>query len=192
LWADADVSCGPHDQDLGGIQCYLEDAWQPGDARDIVVEFRSLLTDEPAPAEYADLGYAALTCASPSGCTDYSVFIADAGGEPRRLAALRVQNGATPSGFSSYINAYDEPSATSCLAIPLYAVSYAPAERIADAFQPITSVSYDSSYQLWANQVCANHGALVENGAFTLYTGGDELRARPALPGDPAQTLSLP
>ncbi|HVJ18804.1 MAG TPA: hypothetical protein VM686_25455, partial [Polyangiaceae bacterium] len=126
------------------------------------------------------------------GCTDYSVFIADAGGEPRRLAALRVQNGATPSGFSSYINAYDEPSATSCLAIPLYAVSYAPAERIADAFQPITSVSYDSSYQLWANQVCANHGALVENGAFTLYTGGDELRARPALPGDPAQTLSLP
>ena len=68
LWADGDVSCGPHEQDLGGIRCELRDAWQPGAARDVIVEFRSLATDEAAPPEYAELGYAALTCASSAGC----------------------------------------------------------------------------------------------------------------------------
>jgi hypothetical protein len=192
LWSDPDVTCEPHDQGLGGIRCQLAGAWQPGDAKDVIVEYLTLAADEAPPAEYAALGYEALTCTSVAGCTDYSVFLADPDGEPRRLAALRIQNGAIPSGVSSYIDAYGESSATSCLETPVYRVHYGLAERVGDAFQSIDSVTYGAGYELWDNQVCANHGAAPDASGFTVFTGGDALEGRPALPGDDAQRLEVP
>jgi hypothetical protein len=193
LWSAADVTCGPHDQDLGGIRCDLQDAWQPGDTKDVVVEFRYLTTGQAAPAEYAELGYAASPCASELGCTDYTIFIADADGEPRRLAALRIASGTPVGGFSSYIDAYgsSDPQ-TSCLSTPLYQVEYGFAARVAGSYTPLREAFYSADYALWANQICANHGVVASGEAFTLSTGGDELFSEPLLPDDEDRAVSLP
>lgn len=187
------LTCAPHDQDLGGIRCTLSGAWQP--EQDYVFELeRTTLALGEAGAGYAALGYLTEACASPAGCTDYTLwFGSDPASDWQRVVAYRYQSGERAGAFGSFIQPYLElPAQTSCLLTPDYDAHFLPSVQEGAGFAPVLDGSFSATYLSWHNEVCANYAATSDARGFHLVTGGPRPLGRPTLPGEPARTLTLP
>ncbi len=194
LWNAPGVTCGPHTQDSGGIQCRLASAWELGQSYEFTLEIRKL-ADQEAPTQYAELGYVTDPCTSVAGCTDYTLFIklAEVPGPGERIAALRYHRAAPITSFGSFVQPYLAlESQTSCLETPLYEALFAIEVQNAGEYRPVKSASASATYQTWHNEVCANYAMGESGGQFWLSTGGGVSLGPPQLPGEPARQIELP
>lgn len=195
LFRDPEAECGPHDQELGGIQCELYDAWQPGEEYLFTLSRVTLAAGEVGPG-YAELAYATTPCASADGCTDYTLFYGtpgDANDAMRRVVAYRYQAAARATQFRSFVQPYAElEGQTSCLDTPRYDATFVPYVMVDDAFERVASAELSATYLSWHNEICANYAAHAERSGFRLATGGSSISRRPALPDEPARSLSVP
>jgi hypothetical protein len=189
------LSCGAHDQDLGGIRCLLPAAWTLGQDYALELERTTLAMGESGP-DYAALGYSTEPCASAAGCTDYTLFFGsstDSSAELTRVVAYRYQSGALASGFGSFIQPYSElPAQNSCLLTPEYAARFLPFVDNAGELEPVLSARFSAAYLSWHNEICANYAASVGSDGFRLITGGPRPLGRPELPDEPSRPLQLP
>jgi hypothetical protein len=187
------LECGPHYQETGGIRCTLGSAWVTGAEYFFTLERTSLLQGESGPG-YAELGYLDTPCASAAGCTDYTLYFADATDEDsmQRVVAYRYQ-AVVGNGFGSFVQPYIEiEGQNSCLATPRYEATFSPYALVDGTFERVEQAGFSANYQTWHNEVCANYAAATDVSGFQLITGGPEVLDRPELPGDPARELSLP
>jgi hypothetical protein len=184
--------CGPHYQETGGIRCTLGSAWETGAEYLFTLERTSLAQGEAGPG-YVELGYVDTLCASVAGCTDYTLYFANASDPDamQRVVAYRYQ-AAINSWFGSFVQPYVElEGQNSCLATPRYEATFAPYAMVGGAFERVEQAGFSVNYQTWHNEVCANYAAATDAGGFQLITGGPHVLGRPELPDAPARNLSL-
>jgi hypothetical protein len=185
--------CGPHYQETGGIRCTLGSAWQTGAEYLFTLERTGLLPGEFGPG-YAELGYLDTPCASEAGCTDYTLYFADAS-DPDAMQRVVAYRYPAPigSGFGSFVQPYVEIAGqNSCLATPRYEATFSPYALVNGVFERVEQAGFSVNYQTWHNEVCANYAAATDVSGFQLITGGPKVLGRPKLPGEPAGELSLP
>lgn len=194
LYSGANVSCGAHEQDEGGIRCALEDAWQkPGDEFVVRLELRSLAEGETDPS-YADLGYLEDPCATVGGCTDYTVFFdrAENGAEPARFAAFRRPTAEQLGSFSSFIQPYStNADETGCLDTQRHDALFSARSFVGVTPTQLAAATPNIGYTSWRDDMCSNYGYGANAESFWLASGGPFALSAPIVPGSERPRLEL-